>query len=134
MEATSVKQAAADAASQSRSFISSQLHDRTTQIGTTISSTANDLRRIADDLRANEAVPGSAQLASRGADAIDRVGQYLTNSDGDRLLADAEAFARERPWTVAVAALTTGFALSRVLKASSARRYRSGVQYAEYAE
>jgi hypothetical protein len=131
---TTLKQAATDAASQSRSFLSAQLDERTTQFGTTVSSTATDLRRIADELRANQTVPGAADLAMRGADAIDRVGQYLCNSDADRLIADAESFARERPWAVAVAALTTGFAISRVLKASSSRRYRAsyddGIQYA----
>jgi hypothetical protein len=134
MEGTSVKQAAADAASQSRSFISSQLDDRTTEIGTNLSSTASELRRFAEDLRANQTVPGSADIALRGADAIDRLGAYLKDADGDRLIADAEAFARDRPWTIALAALTTGFALSRLLKASSSRRYRSGEHYSYYAE
>jgi hypothetical protein len=122
---TNVQQAASDAATQSRSFISHQLDTRSTQIGETISSTAGDLRRIADELRSNETVPGSADLATRGADAIEHIGSYLQNSDGDRLIADLEGFARRRPWVVAVSALAGGFAASRVLKASSTRRYRS---------
>lgn len=125
MDTTTIKQAASDAASQSRSLVSAQLDERTTQIGTAISSTARDLRRIAEDLRTSETVSGSAELASRGADTIDRIGQYLQNSDGDQLIADAEAFARERPWAVTLAALAAGFAASRVLKASSSRRYRA---------
>jgi hypothetical protein len=125
MNTTDLKQTAAEAASTSRSFISAQLDSRSTQIGTTISSTAGDLRRIADELRSSETVAGSADLANRGADAIDRIGQYLQSANGDQLIADAETFARERPWAVALAALTAGFAASRVLKASSAQRYRS---------
>jgi hypothetical protein len=125
METTDFRQAASDAATQSRSYISAQLDDRSTQIGAVISSTADDLRRIAGELRTSETVSGSANLADRGADAIDRVGRYLQSADGDRLIADAEAFARDRPWAVAVAALTVGFAASRVLKASSSQRYRS---------
>lgn len=133
METSDLKQAASDAVGQSRSFISAQLDDRSTQVGTTISSTAGDLRRIADELRANETVAGSADLANRGADAIDRVGQYLQNADGEQLIADAEAFARDRPWVIAVAALAAGFAASRVLKASSAQRYHSSYGEATYA-
>lgn len=122
---TNLQQTASDAATQSRSFISNQLDTRSSQIGETISSTAGDLRRIADELRSSETVPGSADLALRGADAIDNVGSYLQNADGDQLIADLENFARQRPWAVAVAALAGGFAVSRVLKSSSTRRYRS---------
>lgn len=120
-----LQQSAADAASQSRSFFSQQLDTRSTQIGETISSTAGDLRRIADELRSSQTVAGSADLATRGADAIENIGSYLQNTDGDQLITDLESFARERPWVVAVAALAGGFAASRVLKSSSTRRYRS---------
>lgn len=125
MEAADLKQAATDAAGQTRSFISAQLDDRSTQLGNSISSTAADLRRIADNLRDNETVAGSADLAQFGADYIDKIGSYLRDSDGEQLIADAEDFARQRPWAVAAAAVAVGFAASRVLKASSSRRYRS---------
>ncbi len=124
MQSSDLKSVASDAASKSRSFISAQLDDRSTQIGTTVSATAGDLRRIADELRTNETVPGSADLAERGATFIDRIGTYLTDADGEQLIADAENFARQRPWVVAGAALVAGFAASRVLKASSIQRYR----------
>jgi hypothetical protein len=125
MHTTDLKQTASDAVSQSRSFISDQLDSRSTQIGETISSTAGDLRRIADELRSSETVAGGADLATRGADAIDKMGRYLQQADGDQLIADLEHFARQQPWAVAAAALTAGFAASRVLKASSSRRYRT---------
>ena len=125
MHTTDLKQTASDAVTQSRSFLSDQLDSRSTLIGETISSTAGDLRRIAEELRSSETVAGGADLADRGADAIDKVGRYLQDADGDRLIADLEEFARQRPWAVAVAALTAGFAASRVLKASSSRRYRT---------
>ena len=125
METKDIKSAASDAATRSRSFISSQLDDRSTQIGNSISSTAGDLRKIADELRSSETVSGTAGVADRGADALDKVGTYLKSTDGDQLLADAETFARERPWAIAVGALAAGFAASRLLKSSSVRRYRS---------
>lgn len=133
MEANTIQQAASTAAAQSRSFISEQLNDRATQLGTSISQTADDLRRIADSLRSDQGTSASASLAYRGADAIDRVGQYLRDADGERLMADAENFARQRPWAVALGAFATGFSLSRILKASSSRRYNTMYSSSNYA-
>jgi hypothetical protein len=108
---------------KSKSFVVRQLGDRSTVLGTRVSQTAQDLRRIASDLRASETVGGTADLADRGADAVDRLGSYLQDADGDRLIADLETFARRRPWAMATAALAAGFAASRVMRASSSRRY-----------
>ncbi len=77
MDTTTFQQAATDAAGKSRSFLSDQLDVRSTEIGKKISSTASDLRRIGDELRSSETVSGSADVAARGADYIDRVGSYL---------------------------------------------------------
>jgi hypothetical protein len=125
VERSDIQRAASEVAGKSRSFLSAQLDERTTQLGTSITSTAVDLRRIAGELRGSEAVSGAADVADRGADLIERIGTYLCDADGDRLVADAEDFARARPWATAIAALTAGFAASRVLKVSSAERYRS---------
>ncbi len=129
MDSSDLKSVATSAANKSRSFINAQLDDRSTQLGTTISATAGDLHRIAEELRSNESVPGSADLAERGAAFVDRIATYLKDSDGDRLIGDAEDFARQRPWAVAAAALAAGFAASRVLKVSSAQRYRDASNY-----
>jgi hypothetical protein len=125
MQTSDLTHAASTAANQSRSFISNQLDARSTQLGDTISSAAGDLRKIAENLRSSETVSGTADFATRGADAIDRVAAYLRSADGDRLLGDIENFTRRQPWTIAVASLTAGLAASRFLKASSSRRYRS---------
>jgi hypothetical protein len=47
----------------------------------------------------------------------------MKESDADRILGDVEDFARSNPWAVAAGGLALGFAASRVLKASSSRRY-----------
>jgi hypothetical protein len=47
----------------------------------------------------------------------------MKESDGDRILGDVEDFARSNPWAVAAGGLALGFVASRVLKASSSRRY-----------
>lgn len=125
MQTTDLQHTANDAVAQSRSFISDQLDSRSTQLGEKVSSTADDLRRIANDLRNSETVSGAANIATRGADAFDRAGTYLQQADGDQLISDLESFARERPWMMALGALAAGFAASRVLKTSSARRYHS---------
>ena len=129
MDTSEIQHAAADVAGKSRSFMSAQLDERATKIGAGITSTAGDLRRIATELRASDTVSGAADFADRGADVIERVGTYLCEADGERLITDAEDFARQRPWVVALAAATAGFAASRVLKASSAERYRNANSY-----
>jgi len=45
--------------------------------------------------------------------------------DPERLMADAEDFARRQPWLVAGVGLIAGFVLARSLKASSGRRSAS---------
>ena len=47
----------------------------------------------------------------------------MKESDADRILSDVEDFARSNPWAVAAGGLALGFVASRVLKASSSRRY-----------
>ena len=124
MDTSQLGNSASDIAAKSRSFVSAQLNDRSSQVGSSLSSTAEDLRRIAGELRNSETISGSADFAERGADIAGRIGTYLTDSDGEKLISDAEDFARQRPWSVALTALAVGFAASRVLKASSAQRYR----------
>jgi hypothetical protein len=107
---------------RSRSFVRAQLDSRSSQIGSTISSTARELRHIAVYMRSGEPSAAGAELAERSADALERVGHYLQEAGGDRLFADVETFSRERPWAVAAAALASGFAASRVLRASRSHR------------
>jgi len=110
---------------QSRSFVADQLDAQATRFGSQLTSTADDLRRIAAELDESSTVSGGAALATRGADALASAGSYLQSADGERLIVDLETFARNRPWAFAAAALAAGFAGSRLLKTSSARRYRT---------
>jgi hypothetical protein len=54
---------------------------------------------------------------------VEQVGRYLERVDGNELLTDAERFARQRPWLLAGIGLVAGLAASRMMKASSERRY-----------
>ena len=110
---------------QARGRISEQVDQRSTQAGERIAGTASDVRSIADELR-NQGKDAPANLAEQVAGQGDRRGDYLKGASGDRILRDAEDFARRQPMLVAAASLALGFAASRFLKASSSRRYESG--------
>ena len=118
---------------QARGRISDQVDQRSTQAGERIAGTASDVRSIADELRA-QGKDAPANLAEQVAGQADRVGDYLKGASGDRILRDAEDFARRQPMLVAAAGLALGFAASRFLKASSSRRYESGNQRYAYDE
>lgn len=99
-----------------------QLETGSAAAGERVLKTAATLKRIAVDLRADDLGRGAAPLADRGVERLERLGTYLSKSDGTRLVADAERIGRERPWTVATSGLVLGFLGSRMLKASAARR------------
>jgi hypothetical protein len=109
---------------QARGRLSDQVDQRSTQAGERITSTASDVRSIAQELR-TQGKDAPANLAEQVAGQADRLGDYLKGASGDRLLRDAEDFARRQPMLVAAAGLALGFAASRLLKASSSRRYES---------
>ena len=110
---------------QARGRLSDQVDQRSTQAGERVAGTASDVRSIADELR-NQGKDGPANLAEQVAGQADRVGDYLKDASGDRILRDVEDFARRQPMLVAAGALALGFAASRFLKASSNRRYETG--------
>jgi hypothetical protein len=112
---------------QARGRISDQVDQRSTQAGERIAGTASDVRSIAEELR-NQGKDTPANLAEQVAGQADRVGDYLKEASGDRILRDVEDFARRQPMLVAAGALALGFAASRFLKASSSRRYKAGSQ------
>ncbi|MFL6185173.1 MAG: hypothetical protein ACJ745_10160 [Actinomycetes bacterium] len=113
------------AVGQARGRLSDQVDQRSTQAGERVAGTASDVRSIAEELR-NQGKDAPANLAEQVASQADRVGDYLKEASGDRLLRDVEAFARRQPMLVAAGGLVLGFAASRLLKASSSRRYQSG--------
>jgi hypothetical protein len=112
---------------QARGRLSDQVDQRSTEAGERIAGTAGDVRSIADELR-SQGKDTPANLAEQVAGQADRVGDYLKEASGDRILRDVEDFARRQPMLVAAAGLALGFAASRFLKASSSRRYQSAHQ------
>ena len=115
---------------QARGRLSDQVDQRSTQAGERIAGTASDVRSIAQELR-SQGKDTPANLAEQVANQTDRVGDYLKDASGDRILRDVEDFARRQPMLVAAGALALGFAASRFLKASSSRRYEAGSGYGD---
>lgn len=121
--ASQAQDRAREAAGQARGRVREQVDRRSTQLGEQVSSTASDARSVADELR-NQGKQTPARYVEQAAERAERLGGYLHESDGERLLNDVEDFARRNTWAVVVGGLALGFAASRLLKASSADRYR----------
>jgi hypothetical protein len=119
------KERTGQAAGQVRGRLSEQVDQRSTQAGQQVTTTADDVRSVAQELR-NQGKETPAKLAEQAADRAERLGNYLQQSNGDQILRDIEAAARKQPLAVAAAGLALGFAASRFLKASSSKRYSSG--------
>jgi len=118
---------AREAADHARGRVRDQLDQRSTQLGEQVGSSVGDARSVAEQLR-TQGKETPARYVEQAADRAERLGGYLRETDGDRLLNDAEDFARQNTWAVALGGLAIGFAASRLLKASSSDRYRSSLQ------
>src|SRR5215213_3050728 len=131
MSDTTTAESAADQAraktqevsAQARDRVRDQVDRRSTEAGEQAGSAAQALRDTSQKLRqeGNEPVAkGMEQVAQR----VESAGGWLRDADGDRILRDVEDFGRRNPLAVAAGGLAIGFALSRLLKASSSDRYR----------
>jgi hypothetical protein len=112
------------ATGRAREQIRDQVNERSTQAGERVQSAAGDVRSVAEELR-SQGKDTPAKYAEQAADRAERLGGYLHEADGDRILRDVEDFARRSPWAVVAGGMALGFMASRLLKASSSERYRS---------
>jgi ElaB/YqjD/DUF883 family membrane-anchored ribosome-binding protein len=115
---------AREAGEQARGRVRDQVDQRSTQAGEQLRGSAGDVRSFADQLR-EQGKDKPAQYVEQAADRAERLGGYLEQSDGERILHDVEDFGRRNPWAVVAGGIALGFAASRLLKASSSERYRS---------
>jgi ElaB/YqjD/DUF883 family membrane-anchored ribosome-binding protein len=99
-----------------------QLDTRTTDVGRQARSVAQALRQSGEKLR-GEGNGQAAGVTDNAAQRVELLGEYLERVQGDELLRDAERFARQRPWVLAGVGLFAGLVASRMMKASSERRY-----------
>lgn len=118
---------AREAAGDAQEGIRRQIDDRSTHAGEQVSSTAQDLRSVGEELR-KQGKDTPAKLADRAAEQTEKVGSYLKERGPDEMLEDVEDFGRRRPWAVLAGGAAVGILAARFLKASSRNRYqqRSG--------
>jgi hypothetical protein len=110
------------AAGQAQTKVREQLEQRSAHLAEQAHQQASDLRAVSEALR-DQGKDRPAQAVDRVAGYAERAGRYLRDSDADSMLRDAEDFGRRKPGAVAAAALALGLVASRLLKASSRRRY-----------
>jgi hypothetical protein len=116
---------ARDAAGKAQEGLRQQADQRSTEAGERVTSTAQDLRAVSDELR-KQGKETPAKLADGAAEQTEKVGAYLKDKDPDQMLHDVEDFGRQRPWAVLAGGLVIGVAAARFLKASSWSRYQQG--------
>lgn len=113
-----VGQKAQEVRGQAADGLRQQLDSRSTQAGEQVSAAADALRRVGSQLR-EEGREAPARSATQVAQPVERLGRYLTEADGQRILGDVERLARRRPWVTAVGGAALGFVVARFVKASS---------------
>jgi hypothetical protein len=111
------------AADRAQGRLREQVDARSTQAGERVRSAAGDARSVAEELR-KQGKDAPARYAEQAADRAERVGDWLRDSDGDRILGDVEDFARRNPMALVAGGLALGFVAARLLKASSRERYQ----------
>lgn len=121
--AQQVGEKAQEMRNQAGERVGQELDTRSTQAGDQVTTIADAVRRVSEQLR-SEGNPGTARYADQVAERAERLGRYLTQADADKMLRDAENFARRQPWLAVVGGAAIGFLASRFVKASSANRYR----------
>jgi hypothetical protein len=124
---TQAKEKAQEVSAQARDRVRDEVDRRSTQAGEQAGSTAQALRQASQRLRedGNEPVAnGMEQVAQR----VESAGSWLRDADGDRILREVEDFGRRNPLAVVAGGVAVGFAVSRLLKASSRRRYEESRQ------
>jgi hypothetical protein len=126
-----VKDAAQQAGQQAKGRVRDEVDRRSTEAGEQATSVADAIRQASQQLR-DQGKHQAAKPMEQAAQRVEGAGQWLRDSDGDRILRDVEDFGRRNPLAVAAGGLAIGFALSRLLKASSSDRYRTAGPYGRY--
>lgn len=122
--AGAAQEKAQQVAGQARGQVREQIDQRSSQAGEQVVSAALDVRKVGDTLR-QQGQDRPAQWADQVAQRVESFGEYLRNSDGDRILHDVEDFGRRQPTAVIGGGVLLGLLASRFLKASSSRRYEA---------
>ena len=93
---------------KARALASRQLGNQKDRLATRLRYTAANLREVAEKLREDELAGAAAGLADRGAALAEGLGRYFEQRPVGDVVADAERFCRDQPWTVAAVAVASG--------------------------
>jgi hypothetical protein len=119
-----VQDKAQEAGEQAKSRVSDELDRRSTEVGEQATTIADAIRKASQQLQ-EQGKGSAAKPMQQAAERVESAGNWLRDADGDQLLRDVENFGRRKPGAVLAGGLLVGFALSRLLKASSTERYQS---------
>jgi ElaB/YqjD/DUF883 family membrane-anchored ribosome-binding protein len=95
-----------------------RVDDRSTQAGDQLSTVAQAMRRTGDNLR-QEGNEAPAKVTDSISERMERLGEYLRNSDADAIFRDVEQAARRRPWAFAAGGVVIGLIAARFVRASA---------------
>jgi hypothetical protein len=117
-----VQQTAKQATGAVRSAVTQRLDSTASQGAEQLQQVAQAFRSTAEQLR-SQGNGGPAGTVESLAGRVESAANYLSETSADGLLRDAEHFGRRNPWVVIGGGLVAGLAASRLLKASSSRRF-----------
>ena len=109
---------------RARGVVMDQIDRRATDAGKLLQNHVTNLRSIGDTMR-GEGLTATAQVADYAADRLDVVAAYLTQTDGERIVHDAENLARRNMMMTGAVGFLVGLTAARLLKASASDRYRT---------
>lgn len=121
---------AGELAGRAKGMVIGQIDERSTQLGTTVLDHAQNVRDIGDQLR-TKGQDQAAKLADTVAAKLEQTGFYLSETGGDRIVADMETLARRQPLLTLAAGIAAGILAARLLKASASERYYARRPYVE---
>ena len=105
-------------------LIAEQIDQRASLIAGLLSDASIEVIELGDDVRKRGRAVWLADALDYVAANADKAAGYLERSDGTALAHDYERYAREKPAIVAGAGLFFGFAVSRLLRVSTAPEQR----------
>lgn len=114
--AQQAQQTAGQVANQAKQQTTSVLTGQKERAADSLDSVAQALRQTSQQLQEQQG--GISQLGNTAADRVERVSQYLRNTDVNGIVGDAEAYARSNPGVFLGGALALGFLAARFLKSS----------------
>lgn len=121
---------AGELAGRAKGLVIGQIDERSTQLGTTVLDHAQNVREIGDQLRL-KGQDRAATLADTVASKLEQAGFYLSETGGDRIVADAETLAQRQPLLTLATGIAAGILAARLLKASASQRYYARQPYVE---